>query len=388
MGDKAFVTPAVMRWARETAKMTVETAAEKIGTTPARVTAWESGADRPTVAQAKKAAHVYRRPFALLMLPKPPFDFTPLRDFRRKGAVPLGTAATFIIRELRQKQVWLKEWYESQGETPLVFVGRFSLRNSPATVAADIIRELGISPPYYTDPMKEWLSKAEAKGIFIARSSYIHSHLTLDSEEFQGFAIADPLAPFIFINTEDWNTAQLFTLIHELAHLWIAQSGISGEIGLNLIEDENADRVERFCNQVAAIALMPKDAVEAISTDSWRSSEAILALATQWGVSSFALLVRARQLGILSESRYNTLKKEAEEGFRRFEAKELAKKQKAGLSNGGPNPHRMQAYRNGLSFSRLVMDVFRGGLIPPTLASSLLGTKINEFAKLEKFVYP
>lgn len=387
MGDKAFVTPAVMKWARETAKMTVETAAEKIGTTPARITAWESGADRPTVVQAKKAAHVYRRPFALLMLPKPPFDFTPLRDFRKKGTLPLGTSATFIIRELRQKQVWLKEWQESQGEKPLAFIGRFSLRHSPATVAADIIRELGIDSSRDISPMKEWLYKAEAKGIFIARASYIHSHLTLNSDEFQGFAIADPLAPFIFINTEDWNMAQLFTLVHELAHCWIAQSGISGEISLYGIDEEDTNHIERFCNQVAAIALMPKDMVESISTSVWQSVENVGALAKKWGISPFALLIRARQLDILTEARYSRLKKEAEEGFRRFEALELAKKQKSSTT-GGPNHYLIQAHRNGLSFSRLVMDVFRGGGIPPTLASSLLGTKINEFSKLEKFVYP
>jgi transcriptional regulator with XRE-family HTH domain len=99
MGDKAFVTPSVMKWARETARMTIDIAAEKIGVSAKRLADWESGMDKPTVAQAKKTANVYRRPFALLMLPEPPYDFTPLREFRRKHATPLGTAAVFIIRE-------------------------------------------------------------------------------------------------------------------------------------------------------------------------------------------------------------------------------------------------------------------------------------------------
>ena len=85
MGDKAFVTPSVMKWARETANMTAETAAEKIGVTSKRLLDWEQGKDQPTIVQAKNAANVYRRPFALLMLPNPPYDFTPLRDFRRKA---------------------------------------------------------------------------------------------------------------------------------------------------------------------------------------------------------------------------------------------------------------------------------------------------------------
>lgn len=388
MGDKAFVTPSVMKWARETAKMTVETAAEKIGVTAKQIVAWESGSDRPTVAQAKKAASVYRRPFALFMLPSPPYDFTPLRDFRRKGSMPLGTAATFIIRDLRQKQAWVKEWYEEQGEKRLPFVGRFSLRNSPATVAADMLKELGIHPPNDVEPIKEWLAKAEAKGIFISRTSYIHSHLTLNSDEFQGFAIADPLAPFVFINTDDWGTAQLFTLVHELAHLWIAESGISNEISLEYTEEDAVERVERFCNQVAAIALMPKDDLEKIGAASWNTAAEVYAQAQKFGVSSLALLVRARQLELIARTRYTRLKKEVEEAFRRFETQETEKKKNAARGSGGPDAHRMQVYRNGLSFSRLVMDVFRGGLIPATLASTLMGVKVSDFSKLEKFAYP
>jgi Zn-dependent peptidase ImmA (M78 family)/DNA-binding XRE family transcriptional regulator len=388
MGDKAFVTPSVMKWARETAKMTIETAAEKIDVTAKQIAAWENGVDRPTVAQAKKAANVYRRPFALFMLPAPPQDFTPLRDFRRKGSTPLGTAAAFIIRDLRQKQTWVKEWYEEQGEKPLPFVGRFSLRNSPATVAADMLRELGIQPPNAGEPIKEWLAKAEAKGIFISRTSYIHSHLTLNSDEFQGFAIADPLAPFVFINTDDWNTAQLFTLVHELAHLWIAESGISGEIAPEYKEDDAIEKVERFCNQVAAIALMPKEDLEKTGAANWNTSAEVYAQAQRFGVSSLALLVRTRQLGLISGTRYARLKKQAEEAFRRFEAQQAEKKKNAVKGSGGPDAHRMQVYRNGLSFSRLVMDVFRGGLIPATLASTLMGAKVSDFSKLEKFAYP
>lgn len=366
--------------------MTIESAADKIGVATKRLTDWEQGLDQPTVVQAKKAAHIYRRPFALLMLPTPPFEFTPLRDFRRKGATQLGTAAAFIIRDLREKQAWVHEWYAEQGEMPLPFVGRFSLKTNATTVAADILKELDIHPPTYTNPMKEWLAKAEAKGIFISRTSYIHSHLTLNSDEFQGFAIADPLAPFIFINTDDWAASQLFTLVHELVHIWIAESGISSD-AKPVENEENLDPVERFCNQVAGIVLMPEDYMRATAT-SLTSVEEIRSAAEKCGVSSWAFLVRLHQLDLISTQRYRRFKLEVEEAFRSFEAREEAKKANSEKRKGGPDPHLMQVYRNGLSFSRLVMDAFRGGLIPGTLASSLMGAKISDFSKLEKFAYP
>jgi Zn-dependent peptidase ImmA (M78 family) len=283
MGDKAFVTPSVMKWARETARMTIDIAAEKIGVSAKRLAGWESGMDKPTVTQAKKAANVYKRPFS--------------------------------------------------------------------------------------------------------RTSYLHSYLTLNSDEFQGFAIADPLAPFIFINTEDWAASQLFTLVHELAHLWIAESGVSCEIHSDLQDEVDLDPVERFCNQVAAIALMPKAYMDQLPSEVFGDAQEVFSQAKSLGVSSFAFLIRARQLDLVSANRYQRLKKEAEAAFREFVEKEDKKIKTSEEKRGGPDAHRIRAYRNGLSFSRLVMDAFRGGLIPPTLASRLLGAGINDFEKMEKFAY-
>ncbi len=88
---------------------------------------------------------------------------------------------------------------------------------------------------YKTDnPIKEWIDAAETNSIFVSRTSFIHSRLKLDSEEIQGFAIADPYAPFVFVNSDDWNAPQLFTLVHELAHIWIAETGISNEVELDI----------------------------------------------------------------------------------------------------------------------------------------------------------
>lgn len=144
----------------------------------------------------------------------------------------MGTGSAFIIREIQQKQAWISELNQENGEKPLPFVGKFSSKDKPEKVAADILHTLQIDPYNYSssNTIKDWISAAERQGIFVSRTSFIHSKLTLDSNELQGFAIADPFAPFVFVNSDDWAAPQLFTLVHELAHLWIAESGISNEV--------------------------------------------------------------------------------------------------------------------------------------------------------------
>src|ERR1700727_2798611 len=134
MGDKAFITSSVLKWARESAHMTLQTAASKVPVAPARLEEWEKGTDQPTIRQAEILAKTYKRPFALFFLPEPPLDFQPLQDFRRKDSGSWGTASIFIFREVQQKQGWTRNFLIEAGEEPLPFVGRFSTNADPKAV--------------------------------------------------------------------------------------------------------------------------------------------------------------------------------------------------------------------------------------------------------------
>src|ERR1700712_343124 len=103
MSDRAYITPKVLRWARESARMSVEMAAAKAHVTPEKLNEWEEGVTQPTIKQAETLAKAYRRPFALFFLPEIPRDFQPLQDFRNKNAKALTTSSIFIIREIQQK---------------------------------------------------------------------------------------------------------------------------------------------------------------------------------------------------------------------------------------------------------------------------------------------
>ncbi len=387
MADKAYITPNILKWARESARMTEENAAAKIPVTVEKLKSWEEGKTQPTIKQAKILANAYKRPFALFFLPEIPRDFHPLQDFRKSGSRPLTTSSIFIIREIQQKQAWLRDLFTESKEETLPFVGRFNIEDNPEIVANDILATLKIQPENYKseNPITEWINAAEEIGIFISRTSFIHSRLKLDSNEIQGFAIADSFAPFVFINSDDWNAPQLFTLAHELAHIWIAETGISNDTELNI--KGKFHPVELFCNEVAANVLMPKNLILNIDKSSFRNSTELFKTAKQLGISTFSLLIRALKLGIISTHSYNLLKKQADIDFVNFLRKEADKKVKQKESTGGPNYFLLQLNRNSRLFTQTVLDSFRGGFIEPTIASSLLNVQVNKFQKLESQLY-
>ena len=389
MPDKAHITPKVFKWARESARMTEEIAAAKISVSSDRLIDWEVGNSKPTIRQAQTLAKAYRRPFALFFLPDIPQDFQPLQDYRKKGSKELGTASIFIIREIQQKQAWISEVNEQNEEEKIPFVGRFSLQDNPVTVSKDILSTLDINPLQYEyeNPIKEWIDKAESNGIFISRTSFIHSRLKLDSNEIQGFAISDLYAPFVFINSSDWNAPQLFTLVHELAHIWIAETGISNQIQPIVRSQGKYHPIEIFCNEVAANALIPIDYISELSKSDTTTSDQIFRYSKNLGISSFALLVRALNLNLISFSEYSSLKREADAGFREFMQKENERKAKQKQTDGGPNPYLLKLNKNSRLFTQIVLDAYKGGFVEPNIASNLLNTPTNKFSKLEAQLY-
>lgn len=306
MAERANITPKVLRWARETARLSESVAAAKLSVKEAKIKEWENGISQPTIRQAKILANAYQRSFAILFLPEIPNDFQPLQDFRKKGSDGLSTSTIFIIREIQQKQAWISEENKDNEVQKLSFVGKYSIADRPEIIAKDIIETLEIEPLNYEnqDPIKHWIEKSEQNGIFVSRTSFIHSHLKIDKEELQGFAIADSYAPFVFINSDDWKAPQLFTLVHELAHIWTATTGISNHITPNILEKDKYHPVELFCNEIAANVLMPKNYIETFTSTDFENSKLILSTAKNLGVSTIALLVRARNLNVISKIQY------------------------------------------------------------------------------------
>lgn len=389
MADKAYITPNVLRWARESARMTEKIAAAKVSVSIEKLNEWEDGTTQPTIRQAQTLAKAYKRPFALFFLPEIPRDFQPLQDFRKSGSKELTTSSVFIIREIQQKQAWISEVYADNNEEKLSFVGKYSVKDNAEAVAEDILKTLQINPAEYNsdNPIKKWTDAAESNGIFVSRTSFIHSRMKLDSQELQGFAIADKYAPFVFVNSDDWNAPQLFTLVHEFAHIWIAETGISNEIDPEIKNLNKFNPIELFCNEVAANALIPKKIIANFDSSLYQNPQDVFKTAKALGVSSFAFLIRAFNLNLISPTSYHNLKNQAGVNYQLFlkkeEERKAALKFKQKENPGGPNPYLLRLNKNSRLFTQVVLDALRNGFVQPTQASFLLGTPVSNFHKLE-----
>ena len=389
MPVKANINREILKWARKSAKITLEKAASTISKTTKvdRIKEWESaeGKDFPSIKQVEKLARLYRRPVDVFYLKFIPRDFPPLKDFRIHKESGTNTALIFMMREIQDKQEWLSKFFAGKKEKKLEFVGKYNIKSQPEKVARDIRQTLGINTKDASDkPLKYWIQKAESKRIFVSLTSNYHTRLKLDSDDFKGFVIADKYAPFIFLNSDDWDHGQLVTLVHELAHVWINVSGISNETEISMSDPEKTHVVEKFCREVAIHTLLPKEEVEKfVSEKNGLTFKTISRAAKKLGVSKQALLIRSNKLGIIQSDSFNSLRKEADQSWKDFLFKESQKKK----SSGGPNYYIMQLRRSSKAFSNIVMDIYKSGKVNGPDASRLLSVKEGNFVKFEKYIY-
>jgi Zn-dependent peptidase ImmA (M78 family)/transcriptional regulator with XRE-family HTH domain len=262
-----MVKPSILQWARESAGLSLEDAAAKVGINAARGV---SGADRLLALETEegevsrpvllKMAKNYRRPLVSFYLDEPPArgdrgeDFRTLPD-RHTGGEPLVDA---LVRDIRSRQAVVRAvQVEEEEAEPLPFIGSMSRNDGVDPVLASIRQVLGLDLAAFraqgsADGGFALLrSRVEAAGIYVLLIGNLGSHHSaIDVDAFRGFALADPIAPFVVINDQDAKTAWSFTLLHEVAHLWIGATGVSGG------HFEGA--VEQFCNDVASSFLLPQ----------------------------------------------------------------------------------------------------------------------------------
>lgn len=386
MKDKAFITPELITWARKTSKLSIEEVASKLKISAIQLSNWENGADQPTIRQAENLSKIYKRPLAVFYLPEPPEDFNTLRDFRKSDAKrDYSTALTFTIRDIQNKQNWISDFLRFEGEEELSFIGKFNENSNPKFIAQDIIKTLDVSTGVLLEnPLKYWIGKIESQRIYVSQTSNVNSHLKIDPYEVKGFVISDKFAPFIFVNSADSKKVQLFTLIHELAHLWFDASGLSSFDFIDFRQNKNKfDDIELLCNEVAAEILMPEKVVSMLFHGKVHDSLAIEKIAKQLNVSSYALAVRLLNLNIISLTKFMEVKKIFSDKYDAFLESEKNKPK----PTGGPNYYTLQIRRNSKSFTEHVYSIYKNGRLSGYEASSLLNIKISGFNKLEKFLY-
>ena len=365
MSQAALINPTILTWSRERAGLTTEEVAKKLPTKPNRVLEWEAGESKPTFRQAQHWANIAHVPFGFLFLKEPPAESLPLPDLRTVGGVaPERPSLNLLdtVKDVLRKQDWFLEYLQDQDGEPLPFVGRFTAQASVKDVVTDIRRTLRVDPAAsrlnYDAYVRTLVEAAETAGILVMRSGIAmgNTHRKLDVGEFRGFAISNALAPVVFINSADADTARLFTLMHELAHIWIGSSGVSDG------GTPNGRKEETFCNAVAGEFLAPEDDFRAAWDNNIDWHDNLAPLAARFHVSALVVGRRARDLGYISSEQYSTYYRRI---LKAFQDKD----------GGGGDYYRTATAKNSSRFSRAVLTETMSGRMLLRDAGRLLGVQ-------------
>jgi len=301
------LNPELVRWARERAGFDLDSLAKRFP----RLAAWERGAVHPTLKQIERFAKAMHAPVGYLFLPEPPIEHIPIPDFRTRGSEYREHPSPDlldIIYVCQQRQEWYREFARSSGEETLPFVGSLRVHHDIVEAAARIGRALRFDLDErrrmrtWTEALRRFIGQADALGILVMCSGVVlnNNYRRLDPDEFRGFAMADDLAPLVFINGADTKAAQMFTLAHELAHIWLGQSAIS-DAQASLVPEQN---VERWCNRVAAELLVPLAAMRDEYQRQAELREEIDRLARRFKVSTLVILRRIHDAGGLTREQF------------------------------------------------------------------------------------
>lgn len=382
------INPRILAWARETAGLTVEEAADKLAlgsservTAASKLSALEAGDRSPTSAQLLKAAALYKRPLITFYMPEPPQRGDRGEDFRTApGEVSKRANGLLdaLLRDVKARQQMVRNILEDEEEASrLAYVGSASMEQGPATVDGSIRTALGIATEQQKaakgpDGLFSLLrAAAERIGVFVLLLSDTGSHHSAISEEvFRGFAIADEVAPFIVINDRDARTARSFTLIHELTHIWLGQTGVSGPV-----RDTPANAIERFCNDVAGEFLLPSFALDDLSPPRGMDVPSVLRaterVSQAWNVSQALVTYRLARKQWISAAVAGEVFRLLAERWRN----ERERSRDAQSDAGGPSYYVVKRSRLGEALMHVVRRGLQGDVLTHTRAAKILGVK-------------
>ena len=306
--NRVTIKPELLRWACERCGQNPKDILDRFP----KFEHWIRGEASPTLKQMELFAKTTYTPIGFLFLPEPPLERIPIPDFRTVGSSGhVGRPSPDLLDTVyicQQRQEWFREFARTTGEKPLTFVGSVSMSKEIEKTAANIRHVLGFDiekrrqMPTWTVALRRFIEEADALGILVMVSGIVGSNTRrkLDPQEFRGFALSDDLAPIVFINGSDTKAAQMFTLAHELVHLWLGQSAVSDAQAAQIPEHQ----VERWCNLVAAELLVPITVLrEEYQKDNPLTDE-INRLARHFKVSTLVILRRIYDTGALTKEQF------------------------------------------------------------------------------------
>jgi Zn-dependent peptidase ImmA (M78 family) len=385
------VNPDILKWARETAGLTLEEAAERVDINAAkgvpgneRLAQYEAGQKEPSRPLLRRMAKQYRRPLTAFYMSAAPRVGQRGQDFRTlppDHSRADDAMVDALIRDVRARQEIVRALLAEEDETvPLPFVGSMKVRDGVAAVARSISTTLALDLREYRDRRSGGFpylrAKAEKTGVFVLLIGNLGSyHTNLDVEIFRGFALADPIAPFVIINDNDAETAWSFSLLHELCHIWLGTTGVSASIA--------ATPIEQFCNDVAGQILLPPNEREALlALRGYPLDElgnAINELAERWQISRSMIAYTLLREGVIQHDLWVRLSVLFRQQW--FESRQV-RRDRNRETEGGPNYYVVRRHRIGDALLSLAERTMAEGALSPSKAGKLLGVKPSNVYKL------
>lgn len=365
--------PAVLSWAVQRSKINLRSKFKQLDR-------WLTGEARPTLRQLEEFAKATSVPFGYFFLTQPPDEKIPIPHFRtltQQSEEPISPDLLETIYTMQRRQAWMRDYLVEQGHEPLPFVGSASIRDNPKVVARRIREQLGIDTqwashyPKWQNALQALQDKAEEAGILVVISSVVgnNTHRKLDVAEFRGFVLVDDYAPLVFINGADAKAAQMFTLAHELAHIWLGSSAAFDLQDLLPAVDD----IEQACNQIAAEFLVPEEELRRLWNKKDYQMEGFQPFAHRFKVSEIVIARRALDLKLISREEFFAFYQE----YRSRERETVTRQE-------GGNFYATQTLRLGRRFARAVVHAVGEGRLlyrDAYLLTGLHGKTFERFAK-------
>lgn len=293
---RVAVASNMLHWAAERAGADFEELAERFPKLPE----WDRGEVKPTLKQLEKFSKAVHVPIGFMFLSEPPEEALPIPDFRTFDGQEIVRPSPNLLETIytcQERQSWYKEFVQVTRQTPRAYVGSASMQMSAEATANQIRETLGFDLDArrecstWEEALRMFISQADKAGILVMVSGIVHSNTSrkLNPNEFRGFALSDPLAPLVFVNGADTKSGQMFTLAHELAHIWLNETGLSN---VGLTPRNGFRREEVWCNAVAAELLVPLVALRPALVVGEDAEAAMRRLSRQFKVSTLVILRR------------------------------------------------------------------------------------------------
>jgi Zn-dependent peptidase ImmA (M78 family) len=378
------LNPQIFMWARETAGLSIEEAAHALGfkdgrdrTAEDRLRAIEAGTEEPSRSVLLNMARAYHRSLLVFYLSEPPRIGDRGQDFRRAPGVKAfeyDPTLDALIRDIRGRQGIVRDLLEQLEPKKIDYVASVTLDIPPAELARRIKDRIGFSLIEFRQQKTVQAAfgylreKVEASGTFVLLLGNLGSYQTnIPSGVFRGYAIADPVAPFIVVNDQDAPIAWAFTTLHELTHVWLGATGVSGS--------STDTQLESYCNTVAGEMLLPESETDELYYLSRASLQdtigAIAQFASNRKVSRAMVAYKLLRVNVITRVRWQELSKHYEDEWIAAQAKPVVKDKK----EGGPSYYVLKRHRLGHALLNLVKNSLAEGFLTHTRAGQVLGVK-------------